>query len=70
MFAPYHPLRAVALRPRPPAPRPPVHTHTHTPLPTQPDKVNNEGLGHTSPLDIPIPGAQPGEEEDYYYHDR
>ncbi|KAL4423591.1 hypothetical protein ABPG77_004631 [Micractinium sp. CCAP 211/92] len=36
----------------------------------KPEKVNNGGLGHTSPLDIPIPGAQPGEEEDYYYHDR
>jgi hypothetical protein len=36
----------------------------------QANKVNNEGQGHTSPLDIPIPGAQPGEEEDYYYHDR
>ncbi|PSC76523.1 Beta-glucan synthesis-associated SKN1 [Micractinium conductrix] len=36
----------------------------------KPDKVNNEGQGHVSPLDIPIPGAQPGEEEDYYYHDR
>jgi hypothetical protein len=32
--------------------------------------VNNGGQGHVSPLDIPIPGAQPGEEEDYYYHDR
>lgn len=69
-----------ALPPIAPAVRPPILTPAaqppfqpapppHCPQ-VQPDKVNNEGLGHTSPLDIPIPGAQPGEDEDYYYHDR
>lgn len=27
-------------------------------------------MGHTSPLDIEIPGAEPGREWEYYYHDR
>ena len=35
----------------------------------QPDKVS-AGDGILSPLDIPIPGAEPGKKDDYYYHDR
>ena len=39
------------------------------PQPLQPDKLEN-GEGHTSPLGIAIPGAEPGREWEYYYHDR
>lgn len=35
----------------------------------KPDKLEN-GLGHTSPLNIKIPGAEQGREWEYYYHDR
>ena len=35
----------------------------------QPDKVSAGG-GILSPLDIPIPGAEPGKTDDYYSHDR
>ena len=34
----------------------------------QPDKCLGKGI--KSPLDIPIPTAEPGKEDDYYYSDR
>ena len=34
----------------------------------QPDKILHAKV--KSPLDIPIPTAEPGKEDDYYYSDR
>ena len=49
-------------------PCPPRHQKS-LPISSQPDKLEN-GLGHTSPLNIKIPGAERGREWEYYYHDR
>lgn len=49
-------------------PCPPRHQKS-LPISSQPDKLEN-GLGHTSPLNIKIPGAEQGREWEYYYHDR